>query len=63
VPASKVADAVEHALTSPKPKARYLVGPDAKVSGHVITRLPDPVRDALVRFTSTRWEKRGRGLR
>jgi NAD(P)-dependent dehydrogenase (short-subunit alcohol dehydrogenase family) len=63
VPASKVADAVEHALTSDKPKARYLVGPDAKLSGHVITRLPDQVRDALVRFSSTRWEKRGRSLR
>ena len=63
VPASKVADAVEHALTSDKPKARYLVGPDAKLSGHVITRLPDQLRDALVRFSSTRWEKRGRNLR
>ena len=31
VPASKVADAVEHALTAPRPKARYLVGPDAKL--------------------------------
>ena len=62
VPASKVADAVEHALTSDKPKARYLVGPDAKLSGHVITRLPDQLRDALVRFSSTRWEKRGRNL-
>jgi NAD(P)-dependent dehydrogenase (short-subunit alcohol dehydrogenase family) len=63
VPAAKVADAVEHALTSPKPKARYLVGPDAKLSGHVITKLPDQVRDALVRFTSGRWEQRGRNLR
>ena len=63
VPASKVADAVEHALTSDKPKARYLVGPDAKLSGHVITRLPDQLRDALVHFSSLRWEKRGRSLR
>jgi NAD(P)-dependent dehydrogenase (short-subunit alcohol dehydrogenase family) len=62
VPPAKVADAVEHALTAEKPKARYLVGPDAKLSGNLITRLPDPVRDALVRFTSTRWEKRGRNL-
>jgi NAD(P)-dependent dehydrogenase (short-subunit alcohol dehydrogenase family) len=62
VPPDKVADAVEHALTAPKPKARYLVGPDAKLSGHVVTRLPDPLRGALVRMSSSRWEKRGRNL-
>ncbi len=59
-PPSKVADAVEHALTSAKPKARYLVGTDAKMSGHVITRLPDKLRDPLVRSGSARWEKAGR---
>ena len=48
VPASKVADAVEHALTARRPKARYLVGPDAKLIGHVVTRLPDRARDAFV---------------
>jgi len=63
VPASKVADAVEHALTAPRPKARYLVGPDAKVAGHVLTRLPDRARDALQRIGSARWEKRGRAHR
>jgi NAD(P)-dependent dehydrogenase (short-subunit alcohol dehydrogenase family) len=63
VPAAKVADAVEHALTADKPKARYLVGPDAKLSGHLITRLPDQLRDALVHMSSVRWEKRGRSLR
>jgi NAD(P)-dependent dehydrogenase (short-subunit alcohol dehydrogenase family) len=63
VPASKVADAVEHALTADKPKARYLVGPDAKLIGHVVSRLPDSLRDALMRMTSVRWEKRGRKLR
>lgn len=63
VPASKVADAVEHALTADRPKARYLVGPDAKLAGHVLTRLPDRARAAMQRFGSQRWEKRGAGLR
>jgi NAD(P)-dependent dehydrogenase (short-subunit alcohol dehydrogenase family) len=62
VPPAKVADAVEHALTATKPKARYLVGPDAKLAGHLITRLPDRARDTMVRFGSMRWEKRGRKL-
>ena len=30
VPAEEVAKAVEHALTSPKPRTRYVVGPDAR---------------------------------
>ena len=47
VPPAKVADAVEHALTASKPKARYLVGPDAKLAGHVLTRLPDRLRDTV----------------
>lgn len=62
-PASKVADAVEHALTSARPKARYLVGNDAKFYGHVLTRMPDRVRDTLVSFGSRRWERRGRKVR
>jgi NAD(P)-dependent dehydrogenase (short-subunit alcohol dehydrogenase family) len=63
VPAAKVADAVEHALTAPRPRARYLVGPDAKLAGHVLTRLPDRARDALQRIGSARWEKAGRNAR
>ena len=63
VPPAKVADAVEHALTATRPKARYLVGPDAKLMGHVVTRLPDRARDAFVRIASRRWEARGRKLR
>lgn len=62
IPAANVADAVEHALTADKPKARYLVGPDAKLAGHLVTRLPDQLRDAFVRMGSARWEKRGRKL-
>jgi len=63
VPPEKVADAVEHALTASRPKPRYLVGPDAKLAGHLVTRLPDRVRDAFVRIGSMRWETRGRNLR
>ena len=63
VPASKVADAVEHALTADRPKARYLVGPDAKLAGHLITRLPDRARSVLADFSAGRWEKRGTALR
>jgi NAD(P)-dependent dehydrogenase (short-subunit alcohol dehydrogenase family) len=49
-PADSVADAVEHALTSDKPKTRYLVGPDAKRRARV-QRLPDRTRDrVLARF-------------
>ena len=50
VPAAQVARAVEHALTSPKPKTRYVVGPDAKRRRRV-QRLPDRLRDrVLTRF-------------
>lgn len=48
--AGKVADAVEHALTARRPKARYLVGRDAKLVGAVTRLLPDTARDALVRL-------------
>ncbi len=60
---SKVADAVEHALTSPRPKARYLVGPDAKFAGHLVARLPDRLRASVERLGANQWEKRGRELR
>ncbi len=50
VPAAEVAKAVEHALTSSKPKTRYVVGPDAKRRARV-QRLPDRLRDrVLTRF-------------
>jgi NAD(P)-dependent dehydrogenase (short-subunit alcohol dehydrogenase family) len=63
VPASTVADAIEHALTAKRPKARYVVGPDAKLAAHFVTRLPDRVRDTFVRFGSRRWSAKGRKLR
>ncbi|NUR78709.1 MAG: SDR family oxidoreductase [Thermoleophilia bacterium] len=47
VPPEHVATAVEHALTSEKPKTRYLVGPDAKRRAYV-EKLPDRLRDTLL---------------
>ena len=50
VPAEDVAKAVEHAVTAPKPRTRYVVGPDAKRRARV-QRLPDRLRDrVLTRF-------------
>jgi len=50
VPAEEVAKAVEHALTSSRPRTRYVVGPDAKRRARV-ERLPDRLRDrVLTRF-------------
>lgn len=46
---SKVADAVEHALTAKRPKTRYLVGRDARIQATVKQWLPDRVGDRLVR--------------
>ena len=62
IPPSDVAAVVEQALTATKPKARYLVGRDAKLAGHLLTRLPDRLRDAANRLGSAAWEKRGRNL-
>jgi NAD(P)-dependent dehydrogenase (short-subunit alcohol dehydrogenase family) len=42
-----VAQAVEHALTASRPKARYLVGRDAHLRAW-IERLPTPVRDRVL---------------
>lgn len=50
VPAEDVAKAVEQALTSARPRTRYVVGPDAKKRARV-QRLPDRLRDrVLTRF-------------
>ena len=47
VPPEDVAKAVEHALTVRRPKARYVVGPDARRRARV-ERLPDRWRDRLL---------------
>ena len=50
VPPLEVAKAVEHALTAPTPRTRYIVGPDAKRRARV-QLLPDRWRDrVLTRF-------------
>jgi NAD(P)-dependent dehydrogenase (short-subunit alcohol dehydrogenase family) len=46
-PPEVVANAVEHALTSEKPRTRYLVGRDAKLRARV-ERLPDRLRDRVI---------------
>ena len=43
----EVSRVVEHALTSDRPKTRYLVGPDAKRRARV-QRLPDRLRDRML---------------
>jgi NAD(P)-dependent dehydrogenase (short-subunit alcohol dehydrogenase family) len=45
-PADDVAEVVEHALAAERPKARYLVGRDARLRAGV-ERLPDRVRDKV----------------
>jgi len=47
VPADRVAEAVEHALFSRRPRRRYLVGRDAKTAA-VLRRLPARLRDWLI---------------
>ncbi len=44
----KVAEAIEHALTSRRPKTRYLVGTDASIQARIEKLLPDRVFDAIV---------------
>jgi NAD(P)-dependent dehydrogenase (short-subunit alcohol dehydrogenase family) len=46
-PPELVAEVVEHALTAEKPRARYLVGHDAKLRARV-QRLPVRIRDRVI---------------
>jgi NAD(P)-dependent dehydrogenase (short-subunit alcohol dehydrogenase family) len=48
IPPEKVAKAVEHALTSSRPRTRYLVGKDAQVRARVESLIPDKLRDKIV---------------
>jgi NAD(P)-dependent dehydrogenase (short-subunit alcohol dehydrogenase family) len=47
IPPARVADAVEHALTSSRPKTRYLVGNDARAQV-ALRAVPDKGRDAML---------------
>lgn len=47
IPPDRVAQAMEHALTAARPKARYLVGTDARFQALLVWLLPDRLRDAV----------------
>ncbi len=59
----KVAQAVEHALTARRPRARYLVGADARIIGTVVTRFPDRAREAALALSTRLMARKGRKLR
>lgn len=44
----RVADKVEHALTSPRPRFRYLVGIDAQAQARLLPAVPRAVRDKAI---------------
>ena len=48
IPADRVAKAVEHALTSGRPRTRYIVGFDATIQSVLRRVAPDRLRDRLV---------------
>ena len=48
IPPAKVADAIEHALTAQRPRARYLVGLDAKLQARAKPVIPTRVFDRIV---------------
>ena len=48
IPPAAVVRAVHHALTSARPRTRYLVGTDAKVRAWMVKWLPDRVQDRLL---------------
>ena len=48
IPAEDVAKVVVHALTSPSPKTRYLVGAGARQRAWIAKLVPDRLRDALL---------------
>ena len=52
VPPARVAEVVEQGLTSSRPRARYLVGRDARVMAAIARLLPDSARDFLVRMAT-----------
>lgn len=56
IPGVHVVRAVEHALTAPRPKARYLVGRDARLLALLAAALPAPFLDRLIlrRFKLTK---------
>ena len=47
VPAERVAETIEHALTAERPRTRYLVGRDARLRA-ALQKLPDRARDRVL---------------
>jgi NAD(P)-dependent dehydrogenase (short-subunit alcohol dehydrogenase family) len=62
IEADRVAVAVEHALTSKRPKARYLVGTDARIQS-IIALLPDRAREFALSKAHGVYIKNGAALR
>lgn len=48
IPPEKVAATIEHALSSGRPRTRYLVGIDAKVQARLKPLIPTPVWDRII---------------
>jgi NAD(P)-dependent dehydrogenase (short-subunit alcohol dehydrogenase family) len=48
IPPEKVAKVVEHALSSGRPRSRYLVGIDAKLQARIKPFVPTPIFDRIV---------------
>ena len=48
IPPEKAAEAIEHALSARRPRARYLVGVDAKVQARLKYLIPTPLFDRIV---------------
>ncbi|HEU4743335.1 MAG TPA: SDR family NAD(P)-dependent oxidoreductase [Meiothermus sp.] len=59
LPPLEVAKVVEHALTAPRPRTRYVVGRGAKLAAFLSRVLPDRLMD---RVAFGRFQKRPRGL-
>jgi hypothetical protein len=53
----EVVRAVEHAVTAPRPRVRYVVGRDAKLR-RFLTWLPDRLRDWLIARQLERMRRR-----
>lgn len=51
IPPEEVAKAVSHALSSKKPKTRYVVGRDAQIQAMLARIAPDTLRDRLIKNT------------
>jgi NAD(P)-dependent dehydrogenase (short-subunit alcohol dehydrogenase family) len=49
LPPDEVAKAIERALTASRPRTRYPVGTDAKIGKAVVAKLPDRLRDRVLK--------------